>query len=188
MAKVSGNRGVRIIAGNWRGRRLPVVDLPGLRPTGDRVKETLFNWLQADIRGSRCLDLFAGSGGLGLEAASRGADAVIMLEKNPLAVKQLQENSKLLGAGNVEIRQVDTLCWLEAAVASPFDVVFLDPPFESEWQTPVIEALLLNNLLTAGGLVYVESASRLTAPIIPAGLKTVKAKQLGEVRMQLLST
>ncbi len=187
MSKAVKNKGIRIIAGQWRGRRLPVPDLPGLRPTGDRVRETLFNWIQTDIRGARCLDLFAGSGALGLEAASRGAADVLMLEKNPVAVSQLRENCHLLKADNIEILQADALRWLEEPASSAFGIVFIDPPFDSEWQSQVLAGLVENGFLAAAGLVYVESASRLPEPVPPTGLKQIKSRQLGEVRMQLFS-
>lgn len=187
MLKLRKNQGIRIIAGKWRGRRLPVVDLPGLRPTGDRVRETLFNWLQADIRGARCLDMFAGSGALGLEAASRGADSVKLLEKHPLAVKQLQENCRVLAAENIEIENLDSLDWLDTAKAGSFDIVFIDPPFDSQWQSSLLEKVATIGLLSKNGRLYVESARRFEASIVPAGFRELKIKLLGEVRMQLFT-
>ena len=104
---------LRIIAGEWRSRQLPVLDLPGLRPTTDRVRETLFNWLQNDVPGARCLDLFAGSGALGFEAASRGAASVTLLEMQPAAANQLAANMQLLQAQNMQLIRADALGWLE---------------------------------------------------------------------------
>ncbi|MCF6264187.1 MAG: 16S rRNA (guanine(966)-N(2))-methyltransferase RsmD [Xanthomonadales bacterium] len=187
MPKLRKNQGVRIIAGKWRGRRLPVPDVPGLRPTGDRVRETLFNWLQADICGARCLDMFAGSGALGLEAASRGAVSVALLEKHPQAVKQLQENCRLLAAENIEVENVDSLDWLNTAKPGSFDVIFIDPPFNSQWQSSLLEKIALTGMLTEHGRVYVESARRFEAPLVSAGLRELKIKLLGEVRMQLFA-
>ena len=119
---------LRIVGGEWRGRRLPVLDQPGLRPTPDRVRETLFNWLAPLITGARCLDLFAGSGALGFEAASRGAGRVVMIEKSANVVRVLRENRLLLDARQVEVIHADAGPWL-AGQAEPFDLVFLDPPF-----------------------------------------------------------
>ena len=185
MSKVNKSRGVRIIAGSWRGRRLPVLDLPELRPTGDRVRETLFNWLQTDIRGVRCLDLFAGSGALGFEAASRGAATVLMLEKQPQAIQQLRENVSLIKALNIEILELDSLNWLESGKNLRFDLVFLDPPFDSEWQTPILEKICKHGLLAEDALVYVESATKFSAPLAPSALTQIKLKKVGDVRMQL---
>ncbi len=187
MPKQSKNYGIRIIAGKWRGRRLPVVDLPGLRPSGDRVRETLFNWLQADIRGARCLDLFAGSGALGLEAASRGAASVKLLEKHPQAAMQLQENCRVLAAENIHIENVDSLDWLNSVKPGSFEIIFIDPPFDSQWQSSLLEKTTSVGMLTEDGRLYVESARRFEAPLVPAGLRELKIKLLGEVRMQLLA-
>lgn len=187
MPKLRKNRGVRIIAGKWRGRRLPVPDLPGLRPTGDRVRETLFNWLQADIRGSRCLDMFAGSGALGLEATSRGAASVLLLEEHPKAVKQLQENCRLLGAESVEIKNVDSCDWLSTAEPDSFDVIFIDPPFDNQWQDALLEKVASTGILAKDGRIYVESARAYQTPFVPIGFRELKSNLLGEVRMQLLS-
>ena len=119
---------LKIIGGNWRSRSVTFVDAPGLRPTPARVRETLFNWLRNDIIGSRCLDLYAGSGALGFEAASRGAKSVIQVENNALACRALKENAIRLSADQIKIVQMDALRYL-AGNAEPFDVVFIDPPF-----------------------------------------------------------
>jgi len=185
MAKAVKNKGIRIIAGQWRGRRLPVLDLPGLRPTGDRAKETLFNWLQADIRGSRCLDLFAGSGALGFEAASRGASKVLLLEKQVQAARLLQQNIELLAADNLQIEQVDTLVWLAQEQTGSFDIVFLDPPFASAWQAAVLQKIAGNQLVQSGSLVYVESAAKAPCIEVTAAFQELKMKCMGEIRMQL---
>ena len=128
MAATGSSGSVRLIAGQWRGRKLPIVDVEGLRPTGDRVKETLFNWLQTQIPGARCLDLFAGSGSLGFEAASRGAAEVIMVERDPTVVGCLQASAERLSAAQVTILQTDAAAYLQTS-PDPFDIVFLDPPF-----------------------------------------------------------
>lgn len=140
---------VRIIAGQWRGRKLVVADVPDLRPTADRIRETLFNWLQFEWEGSRWLDLFSGSGALAFEALSRGADQVVMIEKNATALRQLNENKKLLNATGAHIVSGDSFSWLveNQGKMLPFDGVFLDPPFRDER----IE-LLLSQLITLGYL------------------------------------
>ena len=119
---------LRIIAGDWRSRQLVFADTPGLRPTPSRVRETVFNWLQQDVRGSRCLDLFAGSGALGFEAASRGAKSVVMVENNAMACRLIKENTVKLSADQIKIKQADVFNFL-AGDAAPFNIVFLDPPF-----------------------------------------------------------
>ncbi len=139
----SGSAGaVRIIGGEWRGTRLPVADLDGLRPTSDRVRETLFNWLQPKIAGARVLDLFAGSGALGFEAASRGAREVLLVEREPGIVRTLRGTADRLKAGErVHIVQADALAWLQAPLHGHFDLVFVDPPFDAELWPRVLERL-----------------------------------------------
>ena len=126
---------VRIIAGSLRGSKLPVADRAGLRPTGDRARETLFNWLQQDIAGKRVVDLFAGSGALGFEAASRGAASVLMLERDAELARSLRETATRLKALAVHVEAVDALAWLGRAAVPSFDLAFIDPPFgASLWQ------------------------------------------------------
>lgn len=149
---------VRIIAGRWRGRKLPVLSQRGLRPTGDRVKETLFNWLMGDIAGTRCLDCFAGSGSLGLEALSRGADYVLFLEKSREVAQQLKLNLDRLNTQKGEVKQGDTLQYLcQYSPFMPFDVVFVDPPFHFGLVEKTLQVLQDNGYVKAGSLVYVES-------------------------------
>ncbi len=180
-------RGVRIIAGKWRGRRLPVADSPGLRPTGDRVREMLFNWLQGAVAGRRVLDLFAGSGALGLEAASRGAAEVLLLEKQPRLAAHLRELVESLpGATGLQVRQADALRWLDTPPEQAFDLVFVDPPFARNLWLPVLQALQQPGWLAEGGLVYVESPVR-NAPPLPPGWRLLKEKASGEVLSRLLS-
>ena len=131
---------VRIISGQWKGRKLPVRDVDGLRPTTDRVKETIFNWLAPHVRGARCLDLFAGSGGLGLEALSRYAEKVTLVEMDKGAADQLRKNLAALGSQQGEVIQADAVSWLQGP-ATPFDLVFLDPPFRRELLPQVCELL-----------------------------------------------
>jgi 16S rRNA (guanine966-N2)-methyltransferase len=181
---------VRIIGGEWRGRRLPVVDLPGLRPSGDRARETLFNWLQPCIRGARCVDLFAGTGVLGLEAFSRGAADVTLVENMPLAVQALRAALvKLQVPGSkagMHLVESDALRWLQACEPGSLDIVFMDPPFGSRLETQAMTLLVERDLVCVGGLVYIET-SRNTPPVHPGlGWEIVKDKTLGEVRMLLL--
>lgn len=133
---------VRIIGGRWRGTRLPVPDAPGLRPTSDRVRETVFNWLQPVLPGARVLDLFAGSGALGLESVSRGAREALLVERDPALVELLHDNVRRLKAEEaVHVLRADTLTLLRTPLHGQFDVVFLDPPFSSEFWMPVLAAL-----------------------------------------------
>jgi 16S rRNA (guanine966-N2)-methyltransferase len=181
---------VRIIGGEWRGRRLPVVDLAGLRPSGDRARETLFNWLQQDIRGTRCADLFAGTGVLGLEAYSRGAAEVTLVENMPLAVQALRAALvKLNHPGSkagLHLAETDALKWLQLRERGSLDIVFIDPPFGSRLETQAMNLLVHRELVSPGGFVYIET-SRNTPPCHPGlGWDIAKEKTLGQVRMLLL--
>lgn len=152
---------LRIIGGLWRGRKLTFPDVDGLRPTGDRIRETLFNWLAPDIQGAHCLDLFAGSGALGLEALSRGAASSLLVERDNRAAAQLKANLELLKAEGGKVMQMDALGYLQSvqlhAPMVPFDVVFIDPPFQLNlWQT-VVDQLEQQQLLNEGAAIYIES-------------------------------
>ena len=176
---------MRIIAGQWRGRKLSFPDARGLRPTPDRIRETLFNWLQPVLPGARCLDLFAGSGALGFEAASRGAAQVVMVESERDVVRALQESAKLLSASPVQICRQDAASYL-AAGSGPFDVVFLDPPFSSP-------ALLMQSIaglstpgwLAAGAWIYIETPSNIAEPALPENWTLEKQKKAGQVACRL---
>ena len=147
---------VRIIGGQWRRSLLPVADRPGLRPTPDRVRETLFNWLGQDLTGWRVLDAFAGSGALGFEAASRGATEVTLLEREPDLVKLLAASRDRLKADMLRIQRADALVWMGTAPAASFELVLLDPPFGAGLHSPAL--LAATRLLVPGGMVYVEAA------------------------------
>ena len=182
--KPSGS--VRIIGGKWRGTRLPVADLPGLRPSGDRSRETLFNWLQMQIRGSHCADLFAGSGVLGLEAASRGAVAVTLVEKSRQAAAQIRESLERLGAEHVALLETDAIGWLDSCTPQSLDIVFVDPPFGSGLEQRALELLTAGDCVSNGGLVYVETAKDAGAITPGPGWEISREKCLGDVQMLLL--
>jgi 16S rRNA (guanine966-N2)-methyltransferase len=177
---MAGTNQVRIIGGLHRGRRLPFANLPGLRPTGDRMRETLFNWLQPRILGARCLDLFAGSGALGLEAASRGADQVVMLDLAPQVVWQLRENVRLLHLPQVEVLQADALQWLRHR-GGCFDILFLDPPFGTDLAQEACRLLLHYGWLSDGALLYLEVDRKVGPPPFPPGISLIKEQCMGQV-------
>ncbi|MDP2142547.1 MAG: 16S rRNA (guanine(966)-N(2))-methyltransferase RsmD [Gallionella sp.] len=171
---------VRINGGELRSRVITFPDAEGLRPTPDRVRETLFNWLGQTLYGRTCLDLFAGSGALGFEAASRGAESVIMVEKNPTVARALQNNLKKLGVCNVFVHAQDGL---EFAFRDKqrYDVIFLDPPFAADYLPKLLE--ILPERLNEGGLLYVESGAAVDVPPVWQVRKSGKA---GQVHYQLL--
>ncbi len=175
---------LRLIGGRYRGRRLPFPNHPGLRPTPDRVRETLFNWLAPVLQGARCLDLFAGSGALGFEALSRGAVEVVMVERAPVVVRQLRANAERLGETHLRIDQADALRWLEQR-AEPFDLVFLDPPYSARLLDPVIERLIRFDWLTAGAHVYLETGFKNGLPALPECLELIRDQRAGQVRYGL---
>ncbi len=181
----SGAGQVRIIAGEWRGRKLPVPDLPGLRPTGDRVRETLFNWLQPYVPGARCADLFAGSGALGFEAASRGAAHVDLVEIAPLAVSALVESERLLDAERLAVHRANALDWIGRCPVGGLDLVFVDPPFDSGLAVQVLQKLQQTGCVAPGGFVYVEAAAQLPELVMQPPFTLFREKVLGEVRMRL---
>ena len=181
--------GLRIIGGVWRGRRLSVVDEPGLRPTPDRVRETLFNWLAPLIEGSRCLDLFAGSGALGFEAASRSAAQVVMVERTARVRQALEASRRALGAERkIEIIQADALAWLRTIAPVPFDLVFLDPPYDGHLLAPCCLALQQGGWLNPGARIYLENATRGGFPDLPAEWNLLRDRQAGQVRFGLAAT
>lgn len=171
---------LRIIGGEWRSRNVRFADTPGLRPTPARVRETLFNWLQYDIAGSRCLDLYAGSGALGFEAASRGAALVIQVENNTQTCRCLKENAMILAADQIKIVQTDVMRFL-AGKAEPFDLVFLDPPFSRHLAVPTCQWLEQKGWLTDHGKIYVESESHCDLTGIPDNWRLLKSKTAGDV-------
>jgi 16S rRNA (guanine966-N2)-methyltransferase len=175
---------VRIIAGQWRGRRLEFPDLPELRPTPDRVRETLFNWLAPVLPGARCLDLFAGSGALGIEALSRGAAKVVFVERQPLAVRALRDNLARLNAETARVEAVDALAWLRQP-GTPFEIVFLDPPFGQGLLEPVCAMLEQNGWLAAPAWIYLEAAMDQPTLSLPAHWIIHREKIAGAVSYRL---
>ncbi|MFP4181794.1 MAG: 16S rRNA (guanine(966)-N(2))-methyltransferase RsmD [Thiohalospira sp.] len=184
-----GRGGIRIIGGRWRGRRLAVPPGTGLRPTPDRVRETLFNWLSPRIAGARCLDLFAGSGALGLEALSRGAAGAVLVERSAPVVRHLREQVATLGAEGASVVQADARRFLAGEVAAaggPFDIAFLDPPFDSGLLEPAMAALEAGGWLTAGAAIHAESPAGGAEPAWPEGWQPHRGHVHGEVRYDLL--
>jgi len=174
---------VRITGGEWRSRLIKVIDSPGLRPTPDRVRETLFNWLGQDLAGLSCLDLFAGSGILGFEAASRGAERVVMVERDGKVAATLRQNAETLGAGWLELVRADALEFaaLAARQGRSFDLAFLDPPYRQQWLDKLWP--LLNPIMASEARLYVEAESPV-AP--PAPWRIVRQGQAGQVFFHLL--
>jgi len=176
---------LRIIGGSHRGRKLAFPDRPGLRPTPDRVRETLFNWLQPVIDGARCLDLFAGSGALGMEAASRGAARVLLLDSAAAVVRQLRDNIQLLQLGQVQVEQADALRWLGGS-PEPFDIVFVDPPYASRLQGRCAERLEAGGWLAPAAHIYLEADAGGGLPRLPVNWGLIREKKAGAVRYCLL--
>lgn len=171
---------IRIIAGAWRGRMLPVADLPGLRPTTDRIRETVFNWLQAEVPDARCLDLFAGTGSLGLEALSRGAKHCDFVEQLAPAQKMLNEALRTLKASDRgTIHNSEAIRFLTTAV-EPYDLVFLDPPFDGDLLGSACETLNDSKLLRQDSLIYIEQSAK-DALAIPENWVERRSKRTGGV-------
>ncbi len=182
---MSQHNRVRIIAGRWRGRKLTFPDRPGLRPTPDRVRETLFNWLQPTVAGARCLDLFAGSGALGWEALSRGAAELVMVESDGCVVHSLRESARLLEAEGVTIHQGNAFDYL-AGSGEPFDIVFLDPPFRQGLLQECIHQLESCGWLAPRAWIYIEAESGLLEELpLPAGWSIVRSRSAGQVSYNL---
>ncbi|HRI16976.1 MAG TPA: 16S rRNA (guanine(966)-N(2))-methyltransferase RsmD [Burkholderiaceae bacterium] len=176
---------VRIIGGTWKRTRLAVPDRPGLRPTPSRVRETLFNWLGQDLSGWRCLDAFAGSGALGLEAASRGAAEVVLLERDAALVQILGATVRRLAATQVKVERADALAWMARAPRGGFDLVLLDPPFDAA----IFDAALAAGapLARPGGWVYLEADREWPGPDLAAlNLQCVRHLRAGAVHAHLL--
>jgi len=178
---------VRIIGGQWRRTLLPVADRPGLRPTPDRVRETLFNWLGQDLSGWRVLDAFAGTGALGFEAASRGAAEVLLLEREPALVAALEATRARLKATQMRVQRADAVSWLRAGPTEGFELVLLDPPFDAGLAAPAVAAAA--RLVVPDGFIYLETRQPWAielAGALPAGLTLYREGRAGAVHHALL--
>lgn len=153
----SSNSNIRLIGGKWRSRQIEVLNQVGLRPTTDRIRETLFNWIAPMIHGAVCLDLFAGSGALGFECLSRGAQQVLFIEHSKSAIQQLQKNKQKLDAHSAEICHLDALDYLHSNPKTAFDLVFIDPPFHQNWLERVLVQIEARLKFNQGALIYIES-------------------------------
>jgi 16S rRNA (guanine966-N2)-methyltransferase len=193
-AQPANRNSIRIIGGDWRGRRVNFPDLPGLRPTPDRVRETLYNWLQLSIVGTRCLDLFAGSGALGLEALSRGASSVVFVEQAQAAARGLvRELERLHGSLRARVVEMGAARFLRATgeasgnpFGGPFDIVFMDPPFGREALAEFIPLVDAGGWVKPQGLVYLENEKSAGVPALPAHWEVLKSKSAGEVGYHLI--
>jgi 16S rRNA (guanine(966)-N(2))-methyltransferase RsmD len=184
-AAPKGTGEIRIIGGQWRRTRLPVAQRPGLRPTPDRVRETLFNWLGQDLAGWRCLDAFAGTGALGLEAASRGAASVLLVENDAALVGQLHTLQQRLQASAVRVQRGDGVAALQQAAPASLDLVLLDPPFDGPFFEPALRAAA--RAVAAGGFVYLEAPRAWTEDELTAtGLVPYRHLKAGAVHAHLL--
>lgn len=180
----AGRNVVRIVGGEWRGRLLRFPAVPGVRPTPDRVRETLFNWLQQRVAGSRCLDLFAGSGALGLEALSRGAAQVVFVDVEPVVTRYLLERLRDFGCDRGQVVRSDAARYLDGP-AQVFDLVFLDPPFDAAVLPDVCSRLERDGWLAPNGFVYLEAPAAAGPPELPAGWTLLRSKRAGEVGYHL---
>lgn len=179
---------VRIISGQWRSRRLPFTPVEGLRPTPDRVRETLFNWLQGVTEGARGLDLCAGSGALGFEALSRGAASMVFIEQSHRVARTLQSNVQQLKVQNAEVVTASALEWLDSRITDEterFDLVFMDPPFRQGLVAPLCALLERRNLLAERAMIYIECERELALPPLPADWVLYREKQAGQVSYRL---
>ncbi|MFT7179244.1 MAG: 16S rRNA (guanine966-N2)-methyltransferase [Oceanospirillaceae bacterium] len=194
----AGRQSLRIIGGEWRGRKIPFATAVGLRPTQDRVRETLFNWVASQIPGATCLDLFAGTGALGLEALSRGAKQVNFVDLSNIATSSLNDNLKLLPVAEGQVSKVEQMSsfnWLRSYKAlsetstqiERYDLVFLDPPFALALMQDTLTALFDSQCLAAKAMIYVEQPQPLTDLILPEGWKLHRSKKAGQVFYGLIS-
>lgn len=186
-AGTKGSGQLRIIAGKWRGRKLPVAHLPGLRPTSDRIRETVFNWLHSYTSDAKVLDCFSGTGALSFEALSRGAESATLLEKAPLAVQTLNTNLTTLNATQAKVIHADSLQWLQQPAPHTFDIVFIDPPFHMNLLEPTCQKLESNGYLHNNSLIYIETEKALSPLPVPPNWQPLKSKIGGQVRFTLWS-
>ena len=176
---------LRIVAGIWRSRVLEIADVEGLRPTSERIRETLFNWLTPGMAGARCLDLFAGTGALGLEALSRGAASTVFVENSKIAIATLRRNVASLDASGAVIHAGSATEYIDAAGAERFDIVFLDPPFADDNLAELCRLIDESELVTTNANVYLEQDRARPEPDLPDGWTVLKSKVAGNVRYTL---
>jgi 16S rRNA (guanine966-N2)-methyltransferase len=176
---------LRIVAGKWRSRLLDIADVPGLRPTSERVRETLFNWLAPSIQGARCLDLFAGTGALGFEALSRGATQVVFVENSRRAIEAIENSAKKLGAKEAVVHHGDAVDYVRNAGPAAFDIIFLDPPFADDRLEALCRQIDERGILAPGGRIYLEQDRAKPDPEIPERWRVLKNKTAGNVRYML---
>ncbi len=177
---------LRIVAGKWRSRLLDIADAPGLRPTSERVRETLFNWLAPLIQGSRCLDLFAGSGALGFEALSRGAASVVFVDNSGSAIKAIEKSARALEAAGADIHRGDAADYVRNARPASFDIIFLDPPFADDRLDDLCGLIEERGILAPGGRVYLEQDRAEPEAPLPDRWRVLKDKTAGNVRYMLV--
>ena len=177
---------LRIVAGKWRSRLLDIADEPGLRPTSERVRETLFNWLAPIIQGSRCLDLFAGTGALGFEALSRGARSVVFVENSRRAANVLEKSARVLDAAGAIVHCGDAAEYVRNARPASFDIIFLDPPFADDRLGELCAQLDACGILVPGGRIYLEQDRAKPGTALPDQWRVLKDKTAGNVRYMLV--
>jgi len=177
---------LRIVAGKWRSRLLDIADVPGLRPTSERIRETLFNWLTPRIGGARCLDLYAGTGALGLEALSRGARSAVFVEQSSRAIGTLSQNIKALQTDATVVLQMDAVDYLTKECQEQFELVFLDPPFATEMLDELCRLIAERQVLAKDGYVYLEQDRSYPEPELPEGWRILNNKTAGKVRYMLV--
>ncbi len=178
---------LRIVAGNWRSRLLEIADVPGLRPTSARIRETVFNWLAPRVAGARCLDLFAGTGALGLEALSRGAAACVFVEKSTKAANTLRTNIATLAAENAVVHETSDVKYLQQGNAAAFELLFLDPPFAAEMLPDVCGLLEQSSVLADSARIYIEEDRDQPELKLPERWQVLKTRNSGNVRYSLLA-
>jgi len=176
---------LRIVAGKWRSRLLDIAEVPGLRPTSERVRETLFNWLAPSIQGARCLDLFAGTGALGFEALSRGAAQVVFVDNSRRAVQVIANSAKMLDATGAIIHCGDAVEFVRAAAPASFDIVFLDPPFADDRLEDICRLIDELGLLAPGARIYLEQDRAKPGITLPEHWRILKERTAGNVRYML---
>ena len=177
---------LRIVAGKWRSRLLDIADVPGLRPTSERVRETLFNWLAPCIQGARCLDLFAGTGALGFEALSRGATSVVFVENSRRAITAIEKSTEVLDATGAVIHHGDAADFVRDSAPASFDIIFLDPPFADDRLEALCRQIDERGILAPGGRVYLEQDRAQPETPLPDRWRVLKNKTAGNVRYMLV--